>query len=180
MKNAFLSFLESFASSRSAAALDRNRDAFSLKVAQNLQATSPYVAPKRRIVGARGDSARVSASFGFPIVRIDSKQSKVFTFFSNNRKFYNFSRKIARANAVVPSPSSPRRKISPISLARRSAQTRRAPARSQAPTIPQRKTHLAQNSQTRSLKKAERRLAPASAKKRKNLSGIAKSCSNTP
>lgn len=93
MKNAFLSFLESFASSRSAAVLDRNRDAFSLKVAQNLQATSPYVAPKRRFVGARGASRefpRRSGSLSFVSTR---SKVKFLLFFRIVGNFTNFPEK---------------------------------------------------------------------------------------
>ena len=93
MKNAFLSFLESFASSRSAAVLDRNRDAFSVKVAQNLQATSPYVAPKRRFVGARGASRefpRRSGSLSFVSTR---SKVKFLLFFRIVGNFTNFLEK---------------------------------------------------------------------------------------
>jgi hypothetical protein len=106
MKNAFLSFLESFASSRSAAVLDRNRDAFFVKGRAKLISDVSLRRPQTPNRRSARRLKRVSASFGFPIVRIDSTKSKVFTFFSNSRKFYKFFEKNASPN--VPSTPAPR------------------------------------------------------------------------
>lgn len=95
MKNAFLSFLESFASSRSAAVLDRNRDAFFVKGRAKLTSDVSLRRPqtpiyRKRAIRLPESAPRRSGSLSFVSTR---RKVKFLLFFRIIGNFTNFSEK---------------------------------------------------------------------------------------
>lgn len=94
MKNAFLSFLESFASSRSAAALDRNRDAFFVKgrakLTSDVSLRRPQT-PNRRSARPSGEFPRRSGSLSFVSTRSKVKFLLFFRIVGNFTIFHKKS-----------------------------------------------------------------------------------------
>lgn len=94
MKNAFLSFLESFASSRSAAALDRNRDAFFVKgrakLTNGVSLRRPQTSIRQSASSAQESASRRSGSYSFVSTR---SKVKFLLFFRIVGNFTNFPKK---------------------------------------------------------------------------------------
>lgn len=94
MKNAFLSFLESFASSRSAAALDRNRDAFFVKgrakLTSDVSLRRPQTPNRRSARRLKLEFPRRSGSLSFVSTR---SKVKFLLFFRIVVIFTNFQEK---------------------------------------------------------------------------------------
>lgn len=94
MKNAFLSFLESFASSRSAAALDRNRDAFFVKgrakLTSDVSLRRPQTPNRRSARRLKLEYPRRSGSLSFVSTR---SKVKFLLFFRMVAIFTNFRKK---------------------------------------------------------------------------------------
>lgn len=95
MKNAFLSFLESFASSRSAAALDRNRDAFFVKgrakLTNGVSLRRPQTSIRQSAFSAQESASRRSGSYSFVSTRSKVKFLLFFRIVGNFTIFHKKS-----------------------------------------------------------------------------------------
>ena len=110
MKNAFLSFLESFASSRSAAALDRNRDAFFVKgrakLTNGVSLRRPQTSIRQSASSAQESASRRSGSYSFVSTR---SKVKFLLFFRIVGNFTIFHKKSQAQTVCSPFPLSPTR-----------------------------------------------------------------------
>ena len=102
MKNAFLSFLESFASSRSAAVLDRNRDAFFVKgrakLTSDVSLRRPQTPIRRSARRLKLEYPRRSGSLSFVSTR---SKVKFLLFFRIVGNFTNFQKKSQDQTALA-------------------------------------------------------------------------------